>query len=444
MEALLSATERFDKIICLTNERASDLKDKLRDFISNLDKSNDEVFFYFSGHGIDDGNEFYFCLSDYDKKAPHSTALSNQELHGLIRTSGPKSFIKVIDACESGTQMIKSGSLEQYDKAAFESFVLMAACLSDQSTWTGRTLSLFTDIFIAGSLNKGHGPIYYTDIEAFIRDKFATNMNQTPYFIHQGTHTEVLTHDCSVLDDIKTLGILNVPGITSSSKAITVASPERALIDQLKAHTEERASLDLAQKYISNLKHNLIDMLNDQMKEVPAFELKSTEFDDYYHQATKLFSVPILEKQKRSDELFSASTNNFALVNAMAALRPVDRPEKAKSYTLKRNCQLESIEITIELLPLFGFLKKFTITVSTMPSFPLCYVFFVMESHSLTDWNSFGGKPKQIKKEWFKGKWSDGPDWIAKLIFEATLESLNDYFKSEGFNIQDEDSKTEV
>jgi len=449
IEALLSATKRFDNIISLTNEPAGELKDKLREFISKLDEDNDEVFFYFSGHGIDDGNEFYFCLSDYDEKSLHSTALSNQELHGLIRTSGPKSFVKIVDACESGTQMIKSGSLERYDKAAFESFILMAACLSDQSTWTGKSLSLFTDKFISAAINKDSGPVYYTDIEAFIRDTFANNRNQTPYFIHQGTHTEVLTEDSSFLNDIKKLGILNVAGVAVSSKTITTsATAESSLIDQLKAHKEERATLESAQNYISNLKDSLLGLINTQIKEVPAFELRSSEADEYYHLPTKSLAVPILEGQDRTDELVTAQTyqgensgvlGGMARLQVMAAQSVQDPLERAKSYILKRNCQLDNVELTIELIPRFEFLKKFTITVSAMPSFPICYVFLVMESHMLTDWNSFGRKAKQVTRKWYKGEWSDGPDWIANLIYETVLDSLNKYFKSEGYSLPNED-----
>jgi len=107
MVALLEATGRFNGIHTLLDLGGVDLKRELRSALEPV-RNAAEVFFYFSGHGHSEGDEFYFCSSDFDPHRPNETGLSNTELTALLRESSPELAVQVVDACSSGALLIKS------------------------------------------------------------------------------------------------------------------------------------------------------------------------------------------------------------------------------------------------------------------------------------------------------------------------------------------------
>lgn len=60
---------------------------KLTQFIeTNKGKAIDELFFYFSGHGIYDEEELFFCLSDYVDSKKRRTSLINSEVDSMFKS----------------------------------------------------------------------------------------------------------------------------------------------------------------------------------------------------------------------------------------------------------------------------------------------------------------------------------------------------------------------
>jgi uncharacterized caspase-like protein len=68
----------------------------------------DELFFYYSGHGARRSDDFLYLFSDFNSSKTSQTSLKNSELDTMIKSLNPKLTVKVLDACQSGTEYIKS------------------------------------------------------------------------------------------------------------------------------------------------------------------------------------------------------------------------------------------------------------------------------------------------------------------------------------------------
>ena len=115
---LLRATKKYENDILYITENtvAATVKAQLRSFLQSYDKQEiEEVFYYFSGHGIFEDREFYMLCSDYDKSKRNTTSLQNSEIDSFIRVLEPKLTVKVIDACFSGYRYVKDESFASPD-----------------------------------------------------------------------------------------------------------------------------------------------------------------------------------------------------------------------------------------------------------------------------------------------------------------------------------------
>lgn len=444
MRALIEATQKFSDVRVFGNGPAHEVKDELRDFLGSLDAGLDEVFFYFTGHGVETDDEFFFCFSDFDTNSPHTTGLSNQELHGLIRPLAPSVFVKVIDACESGAQLIKSThNLGRYDKGSFSSFIQMAACQNNQAARTGTPLSLFTERFIDAALAKGTGPVYYTDIKAKLRDVFAKDNYQTPHFVDQGTAREMFVGDASLLATFSAATKDSTSIVAKAPSEETSESEDRTLREELEARIDERANQEQAQAYIDDLSGTISNLVELIPQVTAAYDLEVHGSDKYYHKPSKLLIVPILEREPRTDRLVKTSISvpegsglggALARATALTSMAYQSDEQKEKAYNLSLSCDLERVQQTVVLLPKYSSLQKFSITISFVPSFPLCYIFVVTERHMMTNWGKFGDHAFKESGVWYRRKWSEPSDGIAQSIRDKVSEHIVDYFKLEGLD----------
>lgn len=164
MKELLEATEKYESIAVIENKEADELKSAIREAIDAVSAPH-ELFFYFTGHGLQHETEFFFCATNFDAKRPNETGISTTELHTLLRLTDAGLVIKVIDACNSGTLLIKSeGGWLPQAKEGFRNLIQIASCLDSQNSLTGDPLSIFTEKFRDAALRKVDGIVYYTDI----------------------------------------------------------------------------------------------------------------------------------------------------------------------------------------------------------------------------------------------------------------------------------------
>ncbi len=109
LNGILSSKYSFDKVTTLYDEEAT-----RKNIINELDRisqnltSNDNLFIYFSGHGMEIGNEGYWVPSDASTN-DRATLIANNEIKIALSKSVVKHALVMVDACFSGT-IFKSGS----------------------------------------------------------------------------------------------------------------------------------------------------------------------------------------------------------------------------------------------------------------------------------------------------------------------------------------------
>ena len=149
IKQLLEATEKYEAIAVIENATADELKQRLRDAVDKVPSLN-ELFFYFTGHGFAWEREFIYCATNFDSTVPNQTGLSTPELHTILRLANARLVVKVIDACNSGTSLIKSQiDWDSQAKAAFQkSISISGLLLSPQkaASETGRPTRLSAPI----------------------------------------------------------------------------------------------------------------------------------------------------------------------------------------------------------------------------------------------------------------------------------------------------------
>ncbi len=226
---IIQKTERFNPILYINeNQTSAKTKELLTNFISEH-KGNqiDEMFFYYSGHGEFTNDEFYYVLSDFDSKKRNQTSLQNIEVDDLIRTLSPNLVVKVIDACQSGTTYIKEGNvLSKYfneTKQGFKKCYFLNSSLNNQSSYQDKDLSHFTFSFLKALKEHNADEIRYKDIIDVISDEFATNHEQTPFFIIQADYTEKFCQISKGLKDfLNTVNNIKLPTSEAKSKPTSI------------------------------------------------------------------------------------------------------------------------------------------------------------------------------------------------------------------------------
>ena len=206
MRALLTAAGKYDEILTITDQTASDqVKDSLRAFFAKYrDSGIDEAFVYFSGHGLYH-NDALLCCSDFDPNRPSTTSIANSELDDLLRSIAPNVAVKIIDACQSGSPYIKDASAgfeKAFRSSQLKAFLCMASSRLDQSSYATADASAFTEKWIEAALLRDNGIVLYRDIQAALADAFVNTPEQTPFFVNQGSGLESFA---AVTDEMRRL-----------------------------------------------------------------------------------------------------------------------------------------------------------------------------------------------------------------------------------------------
>ena len=200
-----------------------------------------ELFFYFTGHGCQQDDEFYHCATEFDPKNPNRTGISTNELHALLRMASADVVVKVIDACNSGTVLIKSGQGFALEKEpGFRTLIQISSCLDSQTSLTGQPLSVFTEKFRDSVLRKTEGVVHYTDIIYSLRDEFIGNNEQTPFFISQGTGRERFVDDAKRLITLRKRVLMQRQSSTESPNGHALIAATESTLPELLAAAEKR------------------------------------------------------------------------------------------------------------------------------------------------------------------------------------------------------------
>ena len=306
MKELLEATERYSDIEVIENTNADDLKAQMRATIDRQ-SSVSELFFYFTGHGSQQDYEFYYCATKFDPSKPNATGISTDELHTLLSMAKATVVVKVIDACNSGTVLVKSGQGFFLEKESrFRSLIQISSCLDSQNSLAGQPLSAFTEKFRDSALRKKKGAVHYTDIVSRLRDEFINNQEQTPFFVTQGTGRERFVEDAKRLDALRERILLQRQE-SSRSDTDDALIPTASTLPGLLSAADNRVATP---EKISSFVDGLFDALKESVsieEFLEFFDLDITEHPHFSELSAKKYIVDVLRHEYRSDKFVTAT-----------------------------------------------------------------------------------------------------------------------------------------
>ncbi|MDB5471953.1 MAG: hypothetical protein JWR84_3513 [Caulobacter sp.] len=446
MRELIESTGRYGAVKVIENADSETLKAKLRDALDGYDSQLDELFFYFTGHGHQVDGEFFYCATNFDSRRPNETGVSNSDLHDLIRPTDPTLVVKVIDACNSGTPLIKSnGGFLPPPKGGLSHLFQFASCLDSQDSLVGEPLSEFTQKFLSASLRKSSGALFYTDVVAALRDEYISNNSQTPHFITQGTGRELFVDDVAKLADFRrSLETVWAPktsddaALSDGSGGTPVVSPdaEPPSLLQLLNIAEERAARPADIKLF-------IDRLFDGI----ALELARESFADYYEavvvehsdfqeDTTRGFIIRSLHREERPDNFVTAdiirkrkrrSALDFGFSTALAGLYGDD--DFDETWDLRLNYSLDRAQMKVTLRPKFTSLQQLVLIVTCAPSLNYCYVFERVTQHRRNDFDTFDDEGAEVVRRWYKRVWTYDSTAVSAQICEKLREVIRNYLE---------------
>lgn len=276
MNELLSSMGKFEDILVINkNEDGKMVKDKILQFVKKHKENGSSIedfFFYFTGHGAIYENEFYYLLKDYAQNKIKQTSLENSELDTWIRDLNPKTTIKVIDACHSGKQYIKSvenpNLLMKESLKSINNCYFMSSSKSNQTSAANSIYSYFTISFLNAILKSSDGQIRYKEIMDYISDDFASKDKQTPYFVCQGDYTDVFG---TVNNELKTKIQALFNSFISEYNSSNENKSSTKLVDLIKSDAEMYCT-----------KAEMLEVFNELKRELEKYKLDNKDLKDIY------------------------------------------------------------------------------------------------------------------------------------------------------------------
>jgi hypothetical protein len=388
---LLEKSGKEYEIVNLIDPTAAQIKDAVRDRLTPAGEVS-EVFFYFSGHGINGESDLVLCPIDFDSAQENRTGFSRSFLLDALRDAKIPQVAIVIDACESGRTLIKRQGRAAEERQPLDRFIQFSSSLDDQYSLAGESLSAYTKVFVEACLSKVAGPVYYSDIEEYIRDAFSTNLEQTPFFIRQGTSLERFADDAAALQDISV-----------AIRATFFAGPQNVKLPAKVSRTEllakisaNRASRDLVQNFLDTVCNGVTEHLSEDAEITGAFDIEVERRDEFIQRNLEAI-VKTLDGIKRPDNFVSARKEieylgtdekrptSITFANALAPIRDDIRMK----YSLKRNVEVDGIECSFRLEPKYNALSMLAGRLLFVPSLSFVATFFRIETLKMTNWNTF-------------------------------------------------------
>lgn len=437
MREILTATQKFSQIVDFVDQPISKVKDGIRQ-LADLEEGVEEVFFYFTGHGLSNSDDFYMCFEGFKETSPNSTALSRTDAHEIIRQFNAELSVFVIDACEAGRNLIKNDLrvLTSELKSGFSNFVQFSSCTETQFSLAGDKISLFTDQFIKACLQKEEGIIYYSDVENALRDAFLHQDGQTPHFIRQGTSQEKFCNDASRLDELREM-FSDKPGSQEevSAPPVAVLDLAKAAIERIEAQVPTK---EKAQAFINGVFDETLGDSNLTPEVTEFFEIRTVRHDDFDYVQNKRTVVGLLERRGGSDSFVESDVERkkrrqpFSGLgfNALAALGMPD--EYDETYNLFNRCGLEAVHVGIYFEPKFMALSRVFSEIVFLPRLTECLILTCNSKERRSGWGSFNEYEGTKKWQWSHHAWSDDPADVAQRYVSDPFEYTKEYIHSFG------------
>lgn len=441
LQTILRAAKKFDEILVISeNEPSGTIKGKISAFFKEKASQNvDEILFYFSGHGIFDGNDFYFVLPEYEESQKRQTCLENSELDTYLKNLKAKLTVKIVDACFSGQSYIKDPST--YEKflaksqGGFEDCYFLYSSLRDQTSKADSDFSCFTKEIFRKVYSANQSELRYKDLIDYLSD--SSIQGQTPFFVTQAKFTEVFLE---INPEVKAL----------LKPTFAIASPpepklqERSLFDALKMEAKRFVTKETALNSIQACKGIL-----ENYKPLPELEslyhvslFLDREYDSLPNKyaigkwlsqnPNNVFADPTYSVEEYEAEVEDKSSL-WAITRAFGEPYPTKMVKKKRSviegFSSRIECQIKGVEILFA--PKLENLKQYS-------------VFFVFLL-SKTTLYTFASKCRYIDYNWDKRNPEKNFEWQlvkSDFIDPASMETkLKNYLQKAEEEILEEIKK---
>jgi hypothetical protein len=408
IKQLLEATEKYPDIELIENADADDLKSRIRNAIGKSQSTN-ELFFYFTGHGFQHETELFLCATNFDLTRPNQTGISTTDLHALLKLAGAEFVVKVLDACNSGSLLLKDGGILPQHKHGFRNFLQISSCLDTQSSLTGNPLSLFTEKF---------------------RD------SQTPFFVTQYTGREQFVDDGKRLNRLRRE--LCQPAIAGEDQTQTeqlIVPTTRTLLDLLQTAESKVVKPEALETFVGGF----FDILKKNLPTTDFaeyFDHEIAEHPDFREPTATEFITRVLSRENRLDNFVTASItrkrkrNPWDLgISSLVYGYGYSPDDYVETWDLELNCSMSRAQLKLTLTPKYANLQRIALVVTCAPSLEDCYVFEIVTQHLLRDFGKFDTEGREVVQRWYKFRWGDRTDGVAIKISTKLGEILRGHLE---------------
>lgn len=439
MHGLLSATRKFGQILDFIDRPVSTVKDELRR-LSELEGGFEEIFFYFTGHGLSNADDFYMCFEGFRELSPNTTGLSRADAFEMIRQFNAELSVIIIDACESGRNLIKNNvmPLARQLKSGFTNFVQISSSTENQYSLAGDEVSLFTNEFIKACLQKTQGIVYYSDIESALRDAFLNHASQTPHFIRQGTSQEKLCNDAAELDEFRKKFWAPI----GDSIEIAEPRPQETPFDlaeaAIKGIEAKVPTKENAQTFIDGVFSATLESSELTSEVANFFDVRTVKYDDFDNAQNKRSIVRLMERRGGTDSFVESDVEQKKrrqpydhLGSSMrAALGMHD--EYDEIYSLFNRCNLKSVHVGIYFEPKYMALSRIFAEILFIPRLTECLVLTSSNKELRSGWGAFNEYEGTKEWKWSHHAWSDNPIKVASEYVSDPYDFAKNYVLSFG------------
>jgi len=425
MKNTLEKLNKYDDICYISNSpKAYEVKKKIAEFVTkHKNNSINELIFYYSGHGDRNKDDFFYVFSDFREDKRETTGLRNTELDGLIKNLNPNLTIKIIDACFSGTNYIKStnDNIEQlFSKSAkkneFKNLYFLYSSSEEEESLANENISFFTLSFFS-SLIQNIGDIRYRDIMAYIADDMNVKKFPEPIFIVQANNTELFGNiNSDLITYIKKELNLNSNTIEKNQEQDSSIQGEKGILNliQEKSNNEyctkeeafENINLlkikfsieewDTDITSIFNINLNEIDKDIPNSKSIGEWLLKNDEnyFVKPLYEYEKYYQEEYIEIPKKPANTYEAKlrrlTNNFGLYGKDDRDYKLEKVEKTrkvlKGIQFTTETPFRAFQIYFE--PKHHAIEHYTLTIVPIFSRKTLIIFNAIENLKYNGWDS--------------------------------------------------------
>lgn len=278
---ILQLSQKYTEVLkILDNKNSSEIKSLISTFINKYKGSEvNEIFFYFSGHGIrkanKEGDELFLKLYNTTEDKILSSSLSNSEVDSYLRECNPNLAVKILDCCNSGTNYLKDSSstlIKHFEstKSKFKDLIFLSSSKENEPSHALEDYSFFTKALALSMLeNEIDTEVYYKDLISSINDYSNNTYYPEPQVVLQGAflhpfikYTNEIKDFLTENEKIKSFNIFEPVNENlqdeSQNEAFGLLALKKSILDRSENYLSKNEILEYVKKVQDNLENGEI------------------------------------------------------------------------------------------------------------------------------------------------------------------------------------------